>query len=331
MNKPEQKTTHWHILGAGAIGCLWAAYWQQGNTSTTLIARLAHNPQRLQLEHQQHSFKFTKCCSCAQQLSQPIRHLLLTTKAQHSIDALQSIQHLLSDDAVIITLQNGITSTQTHLRGRQRLYAASTTDGAYFKDSKTLVHVGPGITYLGLIASANSTTSQSEPPQSNSHFNHNADTGPLTQEKQDLAQLRKLLPLQLNIEPCDDIEQRLWRKLAINCAINALAVKYQCSNGELLTSEERRQELKALCLEINQISQALKLGPWFNHLYEEVVKVAKLTHSNINSTLQDINNGKSTEIDELNGYLCREAERLNIATPLNQTLYQLVKQLEPKP
>jgi 2-dehydropantoate 2-reductase len=48
----------------------------------------------------------------------------------------------------------------------------------------------------------------------------------------------------------------------------------------------------------------------------------------ISSTAQDIALGKTTEIDSLNGYIVRRGRALGVATPMNQTLYALVKVLE---
>ena len=46
------------------------------------------------------------------------------------------------------------------------------------------------------------------------------------------------------------------------------------------------------------------------------------------STAQDIERGKRTEIDSLNGYITRRGAALGVPTPVNHTLYALVKLLE---
>jgi 2-dehydropantoate 2-reductase len=48
----------------------------------------------------------------------------------------------------------------------------------------------------------------------------------------------------------------------------------------------------------------------------------------MSSTAQDINRGKRTEIDSLNGYISRRGTELGIPTPVNHALYALVKLLE---
>ena len=98
-----------------------------------------------------------------------------------------------------------------------------------------------------------------------------------------------------------NIEQRLWRKFAINCAINALTVIHDCRNGELLDGSRRQQQLRALCEEIGFVLEAL-------------------SRRNLSSTLQDVRRGRSTELPHLNGYLISLAESADIPAPRNIAL-----------
>jgi 2-dehydropantoate 2-reductase len=46
------------------------------------------------------------------------------------------------------------------------------------------------------------------------------------------------------------------------------------------------------------------------------------------STAQDMNRGKRTEIDSLNGFVSRRGAELGVAAPVNHALYALVKLAE---
>ena len=48
------------------------------------------------------------------------------------------------------------------------------------------------------------------------------------------------------------------------------------------------------------------------------------------STAQDLARDKHTEIDSLNGYVARLGAKLGVPTPVNHTLYTLVKLYEPR-
>jgi 2-dehydropantoate 2-reductase len=58
------------------------------------------------------------------------------------------------------------------------------------------------------------------------------------------------------------------------------------------------------------------------------LKLGEIMPEALSSTAQDIARGKRTEIDSLNGYVVRLGEKLGVATPINYTLYRLVKMLE---
>lgn len=55
------------------------------------------------------------------------------------------------------------------------------------------------------------------------------------------------------------------------------------------------------------------------------LKLARDLGRATSSTAQDIERGKITEIDSLNGYVVRRAEELGVPAPVNRTLHALVK------
>jgi 2-dehydropantoate 2-reductase len=61
---------------------------------------------------------------------------------------------------------------------------------------------------------------------------------------------------------------------------------------------------------------------------EKGLKNAETLGEATSSTAQDIARGKTTEIDSLNGYIVRRGKELEIATPVNLTLFALVKLIE---
>ena len=64
------------------------------------------------------------------------------------------------------------------------------------------------------------------------------------------------------------------------------------------------------------------------NLLETVYRLADAMPEATSSTAQDIARGRRTEIDHLNGTIARLGERLGIPTPVNRTLYALVKLIE---
>ncbi len=58
------------------------------------------------------------------------------------------------------------------------------------------------------------------------------------------------------------------------------------------------------------------------------LKIAQELGDATSSTAQDLQFGKRTEIDSLNGYIARRGAELGVPTPVNHTLFALVKLME---
>lgn len=298
----QTSTLKWHILGAGAIGSLWAAYAFKHSSDATLLLRddarlaeyeraggilatLAGGAELLPLPAQ----------SCQQQ-GEPIHQLLLTTKAVDSLVAVRHIAPRLAQGATVVLLQNGLGVKEELLALRPDLscYHAVTTEGAYRPAPFQLIHAGRGHTLLG--------------------------GGP---HAATLAESLNAGPLQ--VSATDDIDTALWRKLAVNCAINPLTALYRCRNGELLDNPLALQQLHQVIDEILAFGNKTRTADRFEGLREQVLKVANDTALNRSSMLQDINAGRQSEIDYITGYFCQAAESAGCECPVNRQLFERVK------
>ena len=287
----------WTILGAGAIGCLWAWHWRQQNIPVQLLVkpeRLAPAPLLRYRRHQDSNFQQqTVQIQTSQQLARPIKQLLLTTRADQTLTALEQVQSFLADDCRLVILQNGIAALELRDFTDLPLYAASTRQAAWLAAPLTVVHAASGNTYLGALNKAG---------------------------RQQLADTLNNFADALPCKTSDSIETQLLRKFAINCAINALTVKFQCRNGELLKNPKAADTLQALCEEISLIMFRKTGDDWFHQLNAHVSQVILDTADNYNSMLQAQRAGKTTELAALNGKLVAIAQALGESCTNNQRL-----------
>lgn len=118
-------------------------------------------------------------------------------------------------------------------------------------------------------------------------------------------------PLTLNWAA--DIDRRLWLKLAVNAVINPLTAAGGLPNGAL-AEPSWRGEIDALCAEIRAVAAACDQAlP--GDLAERVLAVARATASNHSSMRLDIEAGRPTEIEFINGFLLRRAFERELKTP----------------
>ena len=207
--------------------------------------------------------------------------------------------------ASLVILQNGlgVFDSIKDLFPQTQIFSATTTHGAYRKTPTHIIHAGKGNTWMGSLDSQ-------------------------IKQTQIETCIQNLTNPQEKIISDAFIEQRLWKKLAINCAINPLTMIHECRNGELIYNSQYHLELKKICQELDLVLKAKKILNSDESILETVEDVAAQTAHNFSSMLQDRQQQRSSEIDYIQGYLCQQAIALDIAVPEIQNLYSTIKKIE---
>jgi 2-dehydropantoate 2-reductase len=134
--------------------------------------------------------------------------------------------------------------------------------------------------------------------------------------------------------PCrisQNITLELWTKLIMNCAYNALSALSRARYGRLVADAGSLEVMKQAVAEGVAVGNASGVRLSADKLIAAVVELGRVVPEALSSTAQDIARGKSTEIDSLNGFLVQRGAETGVPTPVNQTLYSLVKLLERAP
>ena len=295
----------WHILGSGAIGSIWSSKLNSLNLDITLIFRdeerlgnFATAGNLLSVRSDNGMDQFQCLATTANKLTAPIQNLLVATKAFDAISAITCLSNWLTPESTLVVMINGY-GVQHELQTKfpqLNFTFASTTDGGYKTGKFETAWAGQGKTLIGSIKGTAKTPKEWE-----------------------------ALP---NIEATEEIDLILWRKLAINCCINPLTVKYNCRNGELLDIPAAMAEMSIVASEFEAISNATQKHLFDTPLLDQAKLVARTTQENISSMLQDIRAGRRTEIRQITGALCDLAEQSGLAVPHNQALLKLIIDLE---
>lgn len=293
---------HWHVLGAGAMGCLFAASLQRAGYDATLVLRDPSEVDsvRLQVERGNTSEE-TDLAVDTNRDSGHISHLLVTTKAYDVRQAVTGIAHRLNKDSRVLILANGMGFSE-ELRSVLPwldLYHGTTTEGAYRIAPWHVCHAGRGQTRIG-------QPGMREPPD-----------------------WFQAWPAALGSCLWDaDISEALWQKLVINCVINPLTALHRCRNGELATREDLSDSVSLLCSEIALISRAAGHCDTADKLESLVADVICGTANNRSSMLQDVLQGRPTEIHYITGHLLAVARDNAVDAPLNTALFEGVNNID---
>ena len=133
----------------------------------------------------------------------------------------------------------------------------------------------------------------------------------------------------------DNIIGELWTKLFWNCALNAVSALGRARYGRIKDDPEARVLIQAIVDEVLAVARAANIEPPGvedrHAAFAGAMKIATQMSEAFSSTAQDVQRGKPTEIDSLNGYIARRGKELGVPTPVNHALFTLVKLLETAP
>ncbi|MDP8922492.1 MAG: 2-dehydropantoate 2-reductase, partial [Chloroflexota bacterium] len=124
------------------------------------------------------------------------------------------------------------------------------------------------------------------------------------------------------------VEPLIWGKLIANAAINPLGALLRCPNGVLVEHPSSAPLFDGLAAEAGAVARALGVDLPFADPVEHARSVARVTYANRNSMLQDVEAGRRTEVEAINGAVARLGGEVGVPTPLNATLAALVRAIE---
>lgn len=233
--------------------------------------------------------------------------VLVFVKSYHTASALRPFAARLPADTFVLSLQNGLGNLdliRAALPGHERIILGTTAHGAALLGPGRLRHTGKGATLIG------------DPAQPG---NRRFDLTPIS---------RALTRAGFETTVAENIHTAIWDKLIVNVAINALTALTGLRNGELLDDPELQPVIAQLVDESVNVMRAAGVPVGTHDHLAYARKVMRDTATNYSSMLQDVRNGRRTEIDSINGAVTRLGAELGVATPLNRLLTVLVHNRE---
>jgi len=290
------------ILGTGALASLFAARLAASGVDVTMFGTWPEGLAALRergvclvgddgAERTYPVRVVTDAADCA-----GARFALVLVKAWQTERAARQLAGCLASDGVALTLQNGLGNRETlakHL-GPERVALGVTTTGATLLGPGRVRPGGEGVISLG------------EHPR----------LGPL---------VALLKGAGFAIEITSDLDALIWGKLVVNVAINPLTALLRVPNGELLKRPPARALMGEAAREAAAVAGAQGITLPFLDPVAVSESVAHRTAANHSSMFQDVQRGAPTEIDAICGAVVQTGERLGVPTPVNRTLWQLVK------
>ncbi len=229
--------------------------------------------------------------------------VLFCVKTTDNAATASALTPLVAPGALVVSMQNGVDNAE-QIRGASGIDALSAVVyvAASVPEPGRVKHVGRGDLVVG----------------------------PRNPKSERIAALFERASVACRIS--DNIDGELWTKLTWNCALNAVSALGRAKYGQIAASADARKVVETLVYEVLAVAKAANIHPpGFEDPQVAIAgsfKIATQMAEALSSTAQDMNRGKRTEIDSLNGYIARRGAELGVSTPVNHALYTLVKLAE---
>ena len=332
-----------HILGAGALGTVFANRLIKAGINTTLILRpttvfnqnvqICKESKTIEIQVENLLYKdvpnvkkiekshanFVNMDELENEASNhQISKLIVLTKAHQAKIALENISSRLSNNAMVLLLCNGGLALYEELKKSEKLshvclVPGLTTHAAFRRPSALnplcAVNAGKGDNWFGLIEDDKIINNTMKEEYENILNDLNkADLGGIDETKNSA------------------IIRMLWIKLGVNCVMNPHTALLKCTNGQYINQKASLITMENVCKEVARISKYDKFcQPPLDA--DELVSfvIDKVNRSNKSSMLQDVCNNNLTEIDYLNSWVSKRSVEEGFDAITNDTLGNLIK------
>ncbi|MGG5288117.1 ketopantoate reductase family protein [Pseudomonas shirazensis] len=294
------------IVGAGAMGGLFGARLALAGQDVSFVEASDHaieiiSRQGLRLDTPDLQATVQVPIGRAVQFSGQVDLLVIFTKGFHTAAAIDSVRHLVGPDTWALSVQNGLGNAEliAEVVPAERVIVGMTNFPADL--------VAPGVVHS----------------HGEGHVNlwsYSGENSPVVQE---VAAVFSQAGLACEADP--QVQVAIWEKVAFNAALNSVCAVTRQTVGAVGSSEQGRQVLASILAETVAVAQANGIAVDGVRVNAAVDYALRNHQQHKPSMLQDLEAGRKTEIDFINGAVVAQGKCLGVATPVLQALYNLVK------
>jgi len=304
------------IAGAGALGSVLGGFLQRARCDVTLLGRAAHldaiarDGLLIDGIWGTHRIAGFALATTPADLSGPYDAILLTAKSFDTRAVAEAVAPCLAADGVMISLQNGLGNAEVveAIAGAERALGARVIFGTRLTapgQARVTVFADP--TAIGALVPGRH-------PRRDAMAREWARTF-------DAAGVPAVAT--------DSLVALLWAKVLYNAALNPLGALLGVHYGALAERVDSRAVMDAVIEEAFAVATAESVRlPWPNagaYRDEFYGRLVPVTADHRSSMLQDLERGRRTEIEAINGEVWRRGAQLGIATPVNEMLTRLIR------
>jgi 2-dehydropantoate 2-reductase len=297
------------ILGPGALGGVFGAALHRAGHDVTLVGRPSPHldvlrSSGLRLERRDGTTELLPIAATDDPGAVADADLVLVlVKANDTATAARAIAPHVHPGQTILTLQNGLGNAErirAEVGPAPRVLLGVTSQGATRLGPGSVRHAGEGPTAIGY------------------------------QREEDAGQAREiastLSAAGIPTAVVAEISPWVWRKLAVNVAINGLTALAGVRNGMIASDGALLDAAEIVAEEVAAVARAL--GWELDGMRRAVAETALATAENRSSMLQDLDAGRPTEVAAIHEAVLAAGKRVGVAAPATTVLAALIRARE---
>lgn len=109
----------------------------------------------------------------------------------------------------------------------------------------------------------------------------------------------------------ENIQREIWKKAIINSVFNSICPLLEVDNGAFARNEDAARLAREIVCECLVLAEAQRVSLTESEVMDQIMRISKGSEGVLISTLQDIRNGRKTEIEYLNLELARIASSMH--------------------
>lgn len=312
------------IYGAGSLGTVLGAYMTKNGVDIELVNRNKAHVEALNTNgaHIQGTVDFTTNVHAIlpEEMEGPYDVIFLMTKQLQNKEVVTSLEPLLAENGVMVTLQNGLPEPAiAEIIGKNRTMGCTVEWGATLEK--------PGV-----------CTMTSSPDSLSFHIGKMEGISD-AQMQMVIDLLEKMCPVHVE----ENLLGARWSKLLINATFSGLGTVIGGCFGDVSEDKDVRKVALMCMKEVIDVGHAAgetfapvqgkditKLFYFTNPVKKAfasfLMPIAMKKHRAIvPSMLQDLRHGKPCEIDAINGVVCEWGRKVGVPTPINDCIVKVVK------
>src|SRR5712691_6050686 len=282
------------VVGAGAVGGYFGGLLARAGAPVVMIGRAPFvevvKKKGLFLDTLQFQGSVRVEASTELSAGRGAEIVLFCVKTTDNAATSRALAPLLAPGALLLSMQNGVDNVE-------QIRAAAAIDAL------------PAVVYVA--------ASVPEPRRVKHLGRGDLVVGPENEKPKRIAALfsRAGIPCRIS----ENIEGELWTKLVWNCALNAVSALGNAKYGQVASSADAWKVVETSVYEVLEVARAAGIHPPGMEDPKAAVagalKIATQMAEALSSTGQDLNRGKRTEIDSLNGYISHRGTALGLPAP----------------